>query len=142
MTTHNKSYHPVDIHVGEQIRKRRLKLYLSQQDLGDAVDLTFQQIQKYERGKNRVSASMLYKLSKALRADINYFFMGLEKETYKFLKTPSKAALAEKETGYDKDNIDLDTEELISAFVKIKHLALRHQIISLTKSLSEFQNNY
>jgi transcriptional regulator with XRE-family HTH domain len=69
--------HPVDRHVGAQIRLRRRSLGMSQSVLADRVGLTFQQIQKYERGANRVSASMLYEIAKALDAPLGDFFEGL-----------------------------------------------------------------
>ena len=69
---------PIDRHVGLRIRMRRKELGLSQERLGEAVGLTFQQIQKYERAANRVSASKLWEISRALQAPIGYFYEGLE----------------------------------------------------------------
>ena len=74
---HNEAPHFVDRHVGERVRRRRRALGLSQDDLAVAVGLTFQQIQKYERGANRVSASKLYQIAQALQASTAYFFEGL-----------------------------------------------------------------
>jgi transcriptional regulator with XRE-family HTH domain len=68
---------PVDLHVGARIRLRRRMQGVSQEKLADALGLTFQQVQKYERGANRVSASKLYEIASALRAPISYFFDGL-----------------------------------------------------------------
>ena len=65
---------PVDIHVGERLRSRRALLGYTQEKLAESVNLTFQQIQKYERGTNRVSASRLWQFSKVLRVPISYFF--------------------------------------------------------------------
>ena len=64
----------VDLHVGRAIRERRRAMGLSQEALGDALDLTFQQVQKYERGMNRVSASKLFKIARALRCQAGDFF--------------------------------------------------------------------
>jgi len=69
--------HPVDLHVGKAIRTRRKLRGVSQEQLGDALGLTFQQVQKYERGANRVSASKLFDIANALDVDIAYFFQGL-----------------------------------------------------------------
>ena len=69
--------HHVDIHVGALVRRRRKSLGLSQSELAKATDLTFQQIQKYERGTNRISASKLYMNSEALNQPIEAFFVGL-----------------------------------------------------------------
>jgi transcriptional regulator with XRE-family HTH domain len=68
---------PVDLHVGARIRLRRRMQGVSQEKLADALGLTFQQVQKYERGANRVSASKLYEIAAALRAPVAYFFDGL-----------------------------------------------------------------
>ena len=66
--------HPIDVHVGRRIRLRRLMMDISQEKLADAVGLTFQQVQKYERGMNRVSASRLYQFSNILDVPISYFY--------------------------------------------------------------------
>ncbi len=66
--------HPIDLHVGKRLRMRRSLLGISQEKLADAVNLTFQQIQKYERGTNRVSASRLYQFSRALDVPVAYFY--------------------------------------------------------------------
>jgi transcriptional regulator with XRE-family HTH domain len=68
---------PVDLHVGARIRLRRRMQGVSQEKLADALGLTFQQVQKYERGANRVSASKLYEIASALHAPVSYFFDGL-----------------------------------------------------------------
>ena len=65
---------PIDIHVGQRIKARRVGLRISQSEIGKALEVTFQQIQKYENGANRVGASNLYKMSKALNVEVSYFF--------------------------------------------------------------------
>lgn len=83
----DKSGHqPVDVHVGERIKGRRLILGVSQQKLGDALGITFQQVQKYERGTNRVSASRLFSIAKALDVPVNYFFEDAETATATLLQ--------------------------------------------------------
>jgi len=69
---------PVDIHVGKQVRKRRNALSMSQEKLGKALGLTFQQVQKYERGVNRIASSRLYQLGQILDVEISYFFDGYD----------------------------------------------------------------
>jgi transcriptional regulator with XRE-family HTH domain len=69
--------HPVDQHVGAQIRLRRRTLGVSQEKLAEKLGLTFQQVQKYERGHNRVSASKLFQIAQALDTDISHFFRGV-----------------------------------------------------------------
>ena len=69
--------HPIDIHVGRRLRQRRRLLALTQEKLAQAVDIRFQQIQKYESGANRISASRLWSLAKALDVSVSYFFEGM-----------------------------------------------------------------
>ncbi len=66
--------HPIDVHVGNRVRLRRLMLGMSQETLGKALGLTFQQIQKYEKGSNRIGASRIFKLSELLEVPIQYFY--------------------------------------------------------------------
>lgn len=73
----SRSPNPVDLHVGARIRMRRRLQGVSQEKLAEALGLTFQQVQKYERGANRVSASKLYEIAAMLKAPIGYFFDGL-----------------------------------------------------------------
>ncbi|WP_298125928.1 helix-turn-helix domain-containing protein [Brevundimonas sp.] len=69
--------HPVDRHVGRRVCEKRIALGYNQSDLGRAVGVTFQQIQKYEKGTNRVSASKLYDIARFFQTDVAYFFQGL-----------------------------------------------------------------
>ncbi|MGZ2488321.1 transcriptional regulator with XRE-family HTH domain [Rhizobium pisi] len=73
----NQVTHPVDIHVGQQLRIRRVHSNLSQTELGQKVGLSYQQVQKYESGKNRISASMLYEIASGLNVPVGCFFDGL-----------------------------------------------------------------
>jgi len=72
--------HPVDIHVGKQIRHRRWLVGMTQQQLAEAVGIKFQQIQKYETGANRVSASRLWDIAETLGVDVAFFFDGLSRD--------------------------------------------------------------
>jgi transcriptional regulator with XRE-family HTH domain len=69
----------VDAHIGRRVRARRLEVGMSQEQLADLLGVTFQQIQKYEKGVNRVAASRLYDMTNALDVEITYFFAGLPK---------------------------------------------------------------
>lgn len=69
---------PIDVHVGRRVRLRRKELGISQERLADGLDLTFQQVQKYERGSNRISASKLYEIARVLRVPVAFFFEGLD----------------------------------------------------------------
>ncbi len=100
--------HPIDIHVGRRLRQRRRLLALTQEKLAKAVNIRFQQIQKYESGANRISASRLWSLAKALDVSVAYFFEGMnghEPESeyelhgeYGFAEAPAEDVLEEKET--------------------------------------------
>ena len=76
-TSDARTANPIDEHVGRRIRMRRKLLNMSQETLAAALGLTFQQVQKYERGANRVSASKLYETARALKIEVGYFFHGL-----------------------------------------------------------------
>ena len=73
--------HPVDLHVGQRIRQRRCAIRMSQKHLAQAVGIKFQQIQKYETGKNRVSSSRLWEIAMIMDVTISFFFEGLELST-------------------------------------------------------------
>ena len=73
--------HPVDIHVGERLRMARMFKNVSQTDLGDHLGITFQQVQKYENGSNRLSSSKLYESAQYLGVPISFFFEGIEVDT-------------------------------------------------------------
>ena len=74
---------PVDVHVGKRVRERRVSLGMSQAKLGEYLGLTFQQIQKYEKGTNRISASKLWALSHFFKVSVEWFFEGLEETSQK-----------------------------------------------------------
>ncbi len=76
-TTEGRRSNAVDAHVGERVRMRRKLLGVSQDQLADSLGLTFQQVQKYERGANRISASKLFRIAEILNIDVAYFFDGL-----------------------------------------------------------------
>jgi transcriptional regulator with XRE-family HTH domain len=84
--------HPVDLHVGLRIRNRRRELGLSQGDLARALGITFQQVQKYERGSNRVSASRLLETGAALQTSIAYYFTGIEPGNTDAVEAAGRAA--------------------------------------------------
>src|SRR6056297_803069 len=89
--------HPVDVHVGKRIRHRRWLIGMTQQQLAEAVGIKFQQIQKYETGANRVSASRLWDMAEALEVDISFFFEGLAKDTEEGSTTLPADIIADKE---------------------------------------------
>ncbi len=133
---------PVDIHVGARVRLRRTLLGMSQEKLGAAVGLTFQQIQKYERGANRIGASRLYEFSKILDVPVSYFFeeMPGEFETH---AGRIKAGLRDQ----DQDEIERDplikreTLELVRAYYRIENPRIRKRVFELAKSLSSLSSD-
>lgn len=88
--------HPVDVHVGKRVRHRRWMVGMTQQQLASQVGIKFQQIQKYETGMNRVSASRLWDIAEALDAPVSYFFDGLNGEEQD-AQSPTPDLLADKE---------------------------------------------
>lgn len=95
--------HPVDIHVGKRVRHRRWMVGMTQQQLAERVGIKFQQIQKYETGANRVSASRLWDISDALEVPVSFFFEGLQEEG----KAPAEKASVPEDLMGDKEALDL-----------------------------------
>ena len=89
--------HPVDVHVGKRIRHRRWMVGMTQQQLAERVGIKFQQIQKYETGMNRVSASRLWDIADAMSVPVSYFFEGIEGETTDNVEAFPGDLLADKE---------------------------------------------
>ena len=128
-----RSPNPVDLHVGGRVRMRRKMLGVSQERLADALGLTFQQVQKYERGANRVSASKLYEIARFLSAPISYFFEGLSDPT-------STGAPGHDDASEQFVHDFLMTSEgleLAAAFPKIRRSRLRRRVLDLVRALSE-----
>ena len=112
--------HPVDIHVGERLRAARLVQNLSQTDLAKAVGLTFQQIQKYEKGTNRVSASKLFEFAKFLNVEVSYFFKDFD----------DGDESRDSESGRP-DHIDF---ELAMQLTNVSDLRMKRAVLALLKS--------
>ena len=116
--------HPVDVHVGQRVRQRRWMMGITQQQLGDDVGIKFQQIQKYETGTNRVSASRLWDIAATLEVPVSFFFEGLE----------GQAA----DTGEARGDVLTDKEayELVRAYYTIPETQ-RRRLFDLARVLSE-----
>lgn len=123
----------VDVHVGTRIRLRRKTMKMSQEQLGEQLGITFQQVQKYERGTNRVGASRLWGISKVLQVPVQYFYDGLldgveegensePPEIYKFINSSDGVALA-------------------MAVSQIQNKSVRRQILELARSLAAQENS-
>ncbi len=137
--------HPVDAHVGARVRQRRTLLSMTQTDLGDALGLTFQQVQKYERGANRISASRLCDLSRVLDVQIDSFFEDVPID-YFFEDVPPEVAarsLATKGRGKAKKlpsiepdlMVKRETLELVRAYYKIEDANVRKRLYEMAKGL-------
>lgn len=121
---------PIDIHVGQQIRLRRKFLGMSQTALADKLGITFQQVQKYEKGSNRVGASRLLMIAEILGADVGAFFEGNRLQT-----SPDHPKVKN-----DVFSMSLDRSEglaLIKAFRRIKSKVIRKQAIALFEALAD-----
>jgi transcriptional regulator with XRE-family HTH domain len=134
---------PIDVHVGSRIRLRRTLLGMSQEKLGDALSLTFQQIQKYERGMNRVGASRLFDLSRALDVPISFFFddmprgLGGAGGQESGVSGSSVLAFAEQQDGFsDEPSNKRETLEVVRAYYRITDPGVRKRVFDLMKSLS------
>ncbi|MBI1399931.1 helix-turn-helix domain-containing protein [Hyphomonas sp.] len=119
----------IDRVVGQRIRWRRRELKLTQERLGELLELTFQQVQKYEKGVNRVSAGRLYEIAGVLGVPISYFFEGAEE----FLDA-EHAEFAEDEDEPHAPVMTPETLELISAFHKIEDVSLRKSLLNTVRA--------
>ena len=119
---------PVDRHVGLRIRMRRKELGMSQERLAEAVGLTFQQIQKYERAANRVSASKLWEIARALETNIVHFYDGL---------TEMQVDGVELRSAMQDFLLTPDGLELAACFPRIESLRLRRKVLELVRTLAE-----
>ncbi|MEM1150327.1 MAG: helix-turn-helix transcriptional regulator [Pseudomonadota bacterium] len=121
----------IDRIVGQRVRWRRRELKLTQEKLGDLLDLTFQQVQKYEKGVNRISAGRLYEMASVLDVPVTYFYDGAEDDIHN-----AKAAVHESGHGdpVAAPVISSETMELIAAFQRIEDSSLRKSILSTVRA--------
>jgi transcriptional regulator with XRE-family HTH domain len=129
----------IDAHVGSRLRLRRLLLGISQEKLGAALGLTFQQIQKYERGANRVGASRLYDLSRVLDVPVSYFFADMPDETAAVMpgRLPGRLS-ASREPSLDADVLlSKETAELVRAYYAIGDMDVRRRTLDFLRTVSE-----
>jgi len=131
--------HPVDVHVGMRVRQRRTLLGMSQEKLGEAVGLTFQQIQKYERGANRIGSSRLYEFSKVLDVPVSYFEMPANVLVGRGGRGRGrKGGLGEEGTPFEDEKDPLakrETLELVRAYYKIDEDKVRKRIFEMVKAV-------
>lgn len=127
---------PVDVHVGGRIRLRRTLLGMSQERLGDALGLTFQQVQKYERGTNRVGASRLWDLSRVLDVPVSFFYEDMTDDVADH--SPRLiSGLAEEPEVVEADPLTKrETLELVRAYYRIQDPTVRKRVFDLAKALA------
>ena len=132
------AYNPIDVHVGARLRARRTLLGLTQMALGDAMGMTFQQLQKYEKGSNRISASRLYDVSKLFDVDIGYFFdeMGqaIESESPAQLSRQKSKRSPRKPPKSEDPLHRRETLELVRAYYRITDPNIRGHVRKLFQS--------
>jgi transcriptional regulator with XRE-family HTH domain len=127
-----KPLNPIDKHVGSRVRMRRMMLGMSQEKLGDALGITFQQVQKYEKGTNRISASRLQEASFILQVPVPFFFEGsplLKLDRYSILQPAESDGVAEFMS-------TRDGLALVKAFSRIRNAAIRRQVVGLVEDLA------
>ena len=124
---------PIDVRVGARLRLRRNMLGLSQKKLGEAIGLTFQQVQKYERGANRIGASRLYELSRVLDVPVSFFFDDTDP-----VRAPAMGGFAEPPVeAFESDPLHKrETVELVRAYLSIEDATVRRRLLDLVKALT------
>jgi transcriptional regulator with XRE-family HTH domain len=123
--------HPVDRHVGLRIRMRRKELGVSQEKLAEALGLTFQQVQKYERAANRVSASKLWEVARALQTHVGYFYEGLD------ASAAAPAARFNANSSAHAFLLTSDGLELASMFPRLPRARVRRKLVELVRVIAE-----
>lgn len=133
----------VDSYVGNRIRLRRLSLGLSQDRLGEMIGLSFQQIQKYEWGKNRISASRLWDLSQILNVSPDFFYEGMDSKTMQQsprFKNTNQRLIMEKEENYLKEIDPLhksETIKLVTAFNRISNRKAANYLLKIIETMAK-----
>ena len=127
---------PVDVHVGARARMRRTLLGMTQTGLGDATGLSFQQVQKYENGRNRISASRLLVLARVFDVSVNYFFEDIPPEVAANSPATKKRGKAKKLPRYEPEPmVRQETLQLVRAYYEIEDEDVRQQVYQLTKAM-------
>ena len=132
--------HAVDVHVGKRLRERRVQLGKTQSTLGNSVNLTFQQIQKYEGGSNRIGAGRLFDFAKALEVPVSYFFddMPAGALSGRPAAASSRKGVGEVGTPFDHEKnplAQLETRQLVRSYYSIRGEKVRKRIFELIKAV-------
>jgi transcriptional regulator with XRE-family HTH domain len=126
---------PIDKHVGSRVRMRRMMLDMSQTTLGDALGITFQQVQKYEKGTNRISASRLQQVCHVLQVPVTFFFDGAP-------QTAGMPNSSERQPSPNRLTDFMATREglsLAKAFMRISDVQLRRRIVNLVEEIEAYR---
>ena len=124
---------PIDRYVGSRVRARRVGIRLSQTKLGEAIGVTFQQVQKYENGTNRIGASNLFKIAKTLGVDVAYFFEGVQEIADSMMTDSPEVPL----TGIKEDPLtSRDAIELMHNYYRVKDANVRKRLAQFVKTLA------
>ena len=124
-----KQANPIDIQVGNRVRIRRMLIGMSQEKLGDLLGLTFQQVQKYEKGVNRIGAGRLFEVSRILNVPIDFFYEGVSTQPGAGEPEGAPPVMEFVSSG--------EGLQLALAFMKIKDVKVRKRVLDLVKSLAE-----
>ena len=124
-----KQANPIDIQVGNRVRIRRMLIGMSQERLGDLLGLTFQQVQKYEKGVNRIGAGRLFEVSRILNVPVDFFYEGVNDAAQSANETDGAPVMDFVSSG--------EGLQLSLAFMKIKDAKVRKRVLDLVKSLAE-----
>jgi transcriptional regulator with XRE-family HTH domain len=128
-----KAPNPIDKHVGSRVRMRRMMLNMSQEKLGDALGLTFQQVQKYEKGTNRIGASRLQQISHIMQVPVSFFFEGAPDLSAGQIEGMGEAP----SPTYVSDFLATpDGLALTRAFMRIKDTKMRRRIVDLVEQIA------
>ncbi len=126
----NKVPSEIDRIVGQRLRWRRRELKLTQEQLGEKLGLTFQQVQKYEKGVNRISAGRLFEMSQVLGITITYFYEGIDD----MMPSPYRMAVRENERPPSLPVMDGEAMDLVKAFQKIDDKSLRRSLLETIRA--------
>ncbi len=128
--TARNSPDPIDLHVGARVKTRRVGMRMSQSKLGQAIGVTFQQIQKYENGTNRIGASNLHRIANVLEVEVAYFYEGVE-------RTQAVAGMEEAATPFTHDPMSSrEAIELMHNYFRIQDSTVRKRLFQFVRSLA------
>lgn len=132
---------PIDVHVGSRLRLRRTLLGMSQEALGAALGLTFQQVQKYERGYNRIGASRLFDLARALGVDVDFFYEDMGEDVMAASPRHMVRAVQDPEVNHSEHLSNRETLDLVRTYYRICDPGVRQRVYDLARALAALPTN-